>query len=667
MIAKQRLLRPIAMLIAISVIGLVYGFLSPTILDVANVKGKWVKTAISLRWIGPVAAVPPVVGAALLYRSARRKQDMFHQRLAQQGITRLILARADAPAVKDDQTKIWYRLIDVIPAGEHISWELSGGPLGISFSMRATEEACTAAMTQIMTEWAGTRSRIVAGKEDPLFAEEDEQIYWVELKPQSATATIKGMSPLQAALTQIAQYPEGLRGGVQVLARPNRLMASRLASKAAAATSQAGKAKKSGQQKRGEKDLDDRSQQVFLETRVLVWVGSDSMDKSKSQALSLARTIIASFDQTSNPIGMGEQGTGSLVAREFPLFAGSPWAANELATLAHLMGSNARSTAPQLAVAPARSLPPSPDVRIRSAMRTVQIADQPNSGGNPDGENWITLGAYHDDWGNAIPVGFPIKDLRVHMSLFGTTGSGKSTLLRNLILQAFQMGTSVVVIEPHGDLILDQKEGVLAALPPEVLERVSVIDLTSPWPPQINLMSVGLGAGESVAVDTAMACLRVMEEASWVTAIQMRDVLQNSARLLLDVFGERASIVHWMAMMDNELFRERVVRQSSDAAGEARAYWESLLEDMAAAAEKGKKGGGKSLPDLGVPQRRLRAFLANDRFRRSLCLPNMGNALNIDRLLDHTSGKTQSDPGALAEHQVGESQNRFWHSFYEHG
>ena len=47
------------------------------------------------------------------------------------------------------------------------------------------------------------------------------------------------------------------------------------------------------------------------------------------------------------------------------------------------------------------------------------------------------------------------------ISLIGHSGCGKSTFLRHLACQFFSLGGTVIVIEPHGDLILDEEEGIL--------------------------------------------------------------------------------------------------------------------------------------------------------------------------------------------------------------
>ena len=242
------------------------------------------------------------------------------------------------------------------------------------------------------------------------------------------------------------------------------------------------------------------------------------------------------------------------------------------------------------------------------------------------GEPWLVLGEHADEWGTLVRVGLPMPDLRVHASVLGTTGSGKSTFLRNLALQSFLLGATTVVIEPHGDLILHPEEGILAALPSSLLDRVVVFDLNSAWPPQVNLVSAGRVAGDSVAVDVAMRCIRVVEEASWTVAVQMREILEHALYVLLDVYGLQASMVHLMRFLTDAPNRDRALAKASESVVESREYWRRLLERM--------EGGGGRRVDLDVPIRRVGKFLRDQRFRHSLALPALGRELEVGRLLD---------------------------------
>jgi hypothetical protein len=241
-------------------------------------------------------------------------------------------------------------------------------------------------------------------------------------------------------------------------------------------------------------------------------------------------------------------------------------------------------------------------------------------------EPWIVLGTTTTDAGEEVEVGLPLRDLRVHATVLGTTGSGKSTFLRNLAIQAFGLGATVVVIEPHGDLVLHPKEGIIAGLPPQLLGQVVVVDLNSPWPPQINLCAAGLSAGRAVAVDTAMRCIQVAEEASWGAAVRMREMLEHGLHLLLSVLGRGASMVHLNRFLADAPFRQEILAKAGDDVAESRDFWKRMSE---------KQETRKSTSDeMDVPLRRVGKFLRDDRFRRSLALPGLGNELKIAPLLD---------------------------------
>ena len=58
-------------------------------------------------------------------------------------------------------------------------------------------------------------------------------------------------------------------------------------------------------------------------------------------------------------------------------------------------------------------------------------------------------------WGQQVPFGISLPDLRQHIYVIGKTGSGKTTLLRNMIIQHIARGHGVGLIDPHGDLAED--------------------------------------------------------------------------------------------------------------------------------------------------------------------------------------------------------------------
>jgi ABC-type ATPase involved in cell division len=62
---------------------------------------------------------------------------------------------------------------------------------------------------------------------------------------------------------------------------------------------------------------------------------------------------------------------------------------------------------------------------------------------------------YH---GRRSLIGITQADRLGHMWVLGKTGAGKSTLLTNLIYEDMQAGRGLMVIDPHGDLVVGREK-----------------------------------------------------------------------------------------------------------------------------------------------------------------------------------------------------------------
>ncbi len=81
----------------------------------------------------------------------------------------------------------------------------------------------------------------------------------------------------------------------------------------------------------------------------------------------------------------------------------------------------------------------------------------------------------------------PLTDLFSGTLLQGVQGVGKSGLMENLIAYSIRLGLSVIVVDPHGDLV----DHAVAQLPDTVLDRVSLLDMTDEeYPFGVNVFSV---------------------------------------------------------------------------------------------------------------------------------------------------------------------------------
>ena len=242
-------------------------------------------------------------------------------------------------------------------------------------------------------------------------------------------------------------------------------------------------------------------------------------------------------------------------------------------------------------------------------------------------EPWIILGTQEDEEGREHRIGVPLADLKTHGFVIGTTGSGKSTLLRNLALQAFGLGASVAVIEPHGDLCLD----LLSAVPEDALARVLYVDIAGVQPPSIPLLTLGLAGGLDAAVDAAMSVLRMAEPASWDQSLRMREVLRHTLRVVLDALGPEASLVAVDRFLSpgEDLFRDTVLARVS----EENARSKDFAQNEIAAALEGVRGKGGMKESILAARRRVEIFVTDRRLRRVMALPGLGPVLSLRRLL----------------------------------
>ncbi len=248
---------------------------------------------------------------------------------------------------------------------------------------------------------------------------------------------------------------------------------------------------------------------------------------------------------------------------------------------------------------------------------------------NDTREPMVLLGEQEDHAGNTWQIGIPLRDLTTHGFMVGTTGSGKSTALRNLAVQTFGLGASTAILEPHGDLCLD----LLDAVPDAMLDRVVYLEIDSKQPPSIPLMTLGLGGGIDAAVDAALSVIRMAEPASWDQSTRMREVLRQTARVVLDALGSQASILAMDRFLTprERAFRERLLARVSEENTKARDF----CRDQIAAALDGEKGKAGMKDSILGAQRRLEIFVTDRRFRRSMALPPLGPVIRLRELLSN--------------------------------
>src|ERR1700680_5013741 len=91
---------------------------------------------------------------------------------------------------------------------------------------------------------------------------------------------------------------------------------------------------------------------------------------------------------------------------------------------------------------------------------------------------------WHEERGKFIEVND--KDRQAGTYVVGVQGVGKSSLLLNMIYQDLVKGYSVIILEPHGDLI----NSVIATMPGERMRKTYLLDISdTEFPFGMNIFS----------------------------------------------------------------------------------------------------------------------------------------------------------------------------------
>jgi energy-coupling factor transporter ATP-binding protein EcfA2 len=171
-------------------------------------------------------------------------------------------------------------------------------------------------------------------------------------------------------------------------------------------------------------------------------------------------------------------------------------------------------------------------------------------------ENQIVIGM-RDSWGEQVPFGISLPDLRQHVYVIGKTGSGKTTLLRNMMVQLIARGHGVGLIDPHGDLAGELLNHIprwrtdhLVYFNPSDLEFPVALNLLANVPKdERHLVASGIvGAFKSLWPD------------SW--GPRMEYILYNAIAALLDC--QNTSLLGVNRMLTDETYRAWVIRQIKD-------------------------------------------------------------------------------------------------------
>ncbi|HEY3035754.1 MAG TPA: DUF87 domain-containing protein, partial [Streptosporangiaceae bacterium] len=222
-------------------------------------------------------------------------------------------------------------------------------------------------------------------------------------------------------------------------------------------------------------------------------------------------------------------------------------------------------------------------------------------------------------------VALPVADARYHLHVVGSTGSGKTTLLVNLAVDDITAGRGTVVIDPHGDLVLD----ILDRIPASVAGRVVLFDPDQPNPPTINPLE---GDDSDLVVDNLVSIFGSIFAKAW--GPRMDDVMRVACLTLLR--HANVTLQHIPPLLNSAQYRSAMTVGLDDPAGLS-GFWQWYDELNPALRSQ----------VIGPVLARLRAFLLRDFVKRTMRYPR--SSFDIGRILDGGVLLARIPKGTLGE------------------
>lgn len=163
----------------------------------------------------------------------------------------------------------------------------------------------------------------------------------------------------------------------------------------------------------------------------------------------------------------------------------------------------------------------------------------------------------HNGTSTKVTVG--IEDRLKHMHIIGSTGTGKSTLIANLLLQDIKEKHSLVLFDPHGDLVDD----IISHIPKDRLEDVVLIDPADiEYPIGLNILEARDDIEKEVLSSDLVSAFRRFAT-SW--GDQMSGVLGNAILAILES-REVGSLHDLRRFLIETDFRTKLLKSVSDPA-----------------------------------------------------------------------------------------------------
>ena len=183
----------------------------------------------------------------------------------------------------------------------------------------------------------------------------------------------------------------------------------------------------------------------------------------------------------------------------------------------------------------------------------------------------VSGGAHVGDTTTGTPrkIHFPGDLLRRHHLYVARTRMGKSTLMHHIVAHkmrekaAGRDSDAIVVVDPHADLVA----GLLQHVPPEIADRVRLIDLADErGAPGVNLLDTRIFADRDRTADSVVRVAKGLWE-QW--GPRMQSILEQTVKTLHEAnesrdAGEQYTILDGLRILSDDDFRSGVLEKVSD-------------------------------------------------------------------------------------------------------
>jgi hypothetical protein len=155
------------------------------------------------------------------------------------------------------------------------------------------------------------------------------------------------------------------------------------------------------------------------------------------------------------------------------------------------------------------------------------------------------------------PLQISEKDRRRHLYLLGKTGMGKSTTILHLLSQDIQENRSIVLIDPHGDLV----EDTLQQIPSTHHKKITLLDPSNQdHPLALNPVELLPNESPTLKASALIEMFEALAKGSWGPRLEY--ILRNT--LLTLILAPNTTLLDLPRLLTNKSFAQGLLTKITD-------------------------------------------------------------------------------------------------------